>query len=231
MQDDLRQARGRKLSALAFALFLLVLYLPAFQLKMGADESAIRGWQATAMCLAFLGGIMEQDTITLQAVIGLPALANLLFVLVPVALWRRWRVRELRWLLVVTLVNLLLSALALLVMLMLRLPLELLSVMFQHGEKGYYDIHIAAGYVLWVADHALLLAALLIHGLRSHSITMRQSHSRNTPLPNGKGSSAQAGPARHARTNAKEYQTPKVMMMREKDTSLYNSTDVTDHRS
>lgn len=148
-------------------LFVLVLWLPAFQMQKGPDASPIPGWQVTATCLAFLGGIMQDgDLLIIQAIFGLPALANLLFVLVPVALWRGWRPRVLRWLLGVTLLSLLLGILALLVLLMARLPLELLSMLFHHGDKGYYAIHVAAGYVLWVADYALLAVALLVYGLR-----------------------------------------------------------------
>lgn len=168
MQADLGRARGRKLSILAFAVFLLVLWLPAFEMQEGLDTSAIAGWQVAATCLAFLGGIMQDgDLFLIQAVLGLPALANLLFVLVPVALWRGWPVLALRGLLGVTLLSLLLGILALLVLLVLRVPLELLSLIFHHGERGYYGLHIAAGYVLWVADYALLAAALLVYGLRA----------------------------------------------------------------
>lgn len=150
MQQESRKVLGRRLAVLALLLFALVLYLPAFTGANGGEADIIRGWYAAAFSLVLgWSGLFHAPIKGIWHWLGLLALSNLLFVLVPLALWRNWRVRIRRWLLGITLVC---------------LPQAALSFLTLRGDNGHLVMHVEAGYVLWVADYALLAVALLVYG-------------------------------------------------------------------
>lgn len=150
MQLGSRRMLGRRLAFLALLLFALVLYLPAFTGADGGEADIIRGWYAAVLSLVLGWGALFHASIKgSMPWLGLLALSNLLFVLVPLALWRNWRVRIRCWMLGITLVC---------------LPQAALSFLTLLGDNGHLVMHVDAGYMLWVADYALLAIALLIYG-------------------------------------------------------------------
>lgn len=135
-----------KLYGLALALFVIAMALPV-------GGHAMRGWKLAAS-LEYMGvlslGIVslgDSGSMLLSAgllLAGLAGLGNAVFLLAPLAIWRRWSPRVFRWMLVF-------AGMGLLLMSVIALALFVMT-----------EIRIA--YLAWLAAYIPLLMSLGLHG-------------------------------------------------------------------
>jgi|GEM_PF-2577718 len=137
-------SRSQQLAQAGLGCFLLSLMLPAFQMTMFGQEVTFAGWRAWGSSLAFA---LDGDNLSRDGVkyifLGVSGLLNLVFVMMPVALMRTVRRKQLFQLSLATASGLILAVLS---------PWVLFDLI----------THLSVGFWLWILGYVLVMAAVIM---------------------------------------------------------------------